>query len=84
MAARKSQTNIQRVQRKFLRGPVCERVRSFIAVSSWFWYRYPCVQPNDESDDSRAKTFSASLSQFHPRPGVEELNSQLEIQRKFD
>jgi hypothetical protein len=61
-----------------------ERVRSFVAVSSWFWYCYPCVQPNDESDDSRAKTFSASLSQFHPSPGVENLNSQLEIQRKFD
>jgi hypothetical protein len=28
---------------------VGERVRSFIAVSSWFWYCYPCSQPRDES-----------------------------------
>lgn len=29
-----------------------ERVRRFVAVSSWFWYCFPCVQPNDggESD----------------------------------
>jgi hypothetical protein len=27
-----------------------ERVRSFVAVSSWFWYCYPCVQPNDRSE----------------------------------
>jgi hypothetical protein len=74
MAARKSQTNIQGAQRKYLRGPVMdaelraateqridglpdsafsgERVRSFVAVSSWFWYCYPCVQPQDDSDDS--------------------------------
>jgi hypothetical protein len=26
-----------------------ERVRSFIAVSSWFWYCYPCAQPEDGS-----------------------------------
>jgi hypothetical protein len=29
---------------------VGERVRSFVAVSSWFWYCYPCVQPNDDSE----------------------------------
>jgi hypothetical protein len=29
-----------------------ERVRSFVAVSSWFWYCYPCVQPEDDSEDS--------------------------------
>jgi hypothetical protein len=26
-----------------------ERVRRFIAVSSWFWYCYPCAQPNGAS-----------------------------------
>jgi hypothetical protein len=26
---------------------VGERVRSFIAVSSWFWYCYPCSQSED-------------------------------------
>jgi len=30
-----------------------ERVRSFVAVSSWFWYCYPCAQ--DGTNDSRAK-----------------------------
>jgi hypothetical protein len=28
---------------------VGERVRSFVAVSSWFWHCYPCVQPEDDS-----------------------------------
>jgi hypothetical protein len=77
MASRKRQTNIQRAQRKYLRGPAIdaevraaieeringlpdsafagERVRSFVAVSSWFWYCYPCVQPQNDRDDSRAK-----------------------------
>jgi len=31
-----------------------ERVRSFVAVSSWFWSCFPCVQPNDAPEpDSR-------------------------------
>jgi hypothetical protein len=34
---------------------VGERVRSFIAVSSWFWYCYPCAQPGDDSDESQAR-----------------------------
>jgi hypothetical protein len=29
-------------------------VRSFVAVSSWFWSCFPCVQPNDAPEpDSR-------------------------------
>jgi len=24
-----------------------ERVRSFVAVSSWFWYCYPCARPEE-------------------------------------
>lgn len=32
-----------------------ERVRSFVAVSSWFWYCYPCPKPEDNSADSRAE-----------------------------
>ena len=33
---------------------VGERVRSFLAASSWFWYCYTCFQPNPEgqADDS--------------------------------
>jgi hypothetical protein len=75
MATRNRQTDIHRVQRKFLRGPVIdaelraateqridglpdsafagEHVRSFVAVSSWFWYCYPCAQAKDDSDQSR-------------------------------
>jgi len=29
-----------------------ERVRSFVAVSSWFWHCYPCAHQEGESDDS--------------------------------
>lgn len=29
-----------------------ERVRSFIAISSWFWYCYPCLQPQDGANRS--------------------------------
>jgi hypothetical protein len=32
-----------------------ERVHSFVAVSSWFWHCYPCVQSNDGNDDSQAQ-----------------------------
>jgi hypothetical protein len=33
---------------------VGERVRTFVAVSSWFWYCYPCGQPNHGGEsDSR-------------------------------
>jgi hypothetical protein len=31
---------------------VGERVRSFIAVSSWFWYCYPCAQKDADTADS--------------------------------
>jgi hypothetical protein len=36
---------------------VGERVRSFVAVSSWFWYCYPCGEPNQggESDSREDK-----------------------------
>ena len=34
---------------------VGERVLSFVAVSSWFWYCYPCAQPNDGADDRRSE-----------------------------
>lgn len=34
---------------------VGERVRSFVAVSSWFWYCYPCAQPEDDSDEPQAR-----------------------------
>ena len=34
---------------------VGERVRSFVAVSSWFWYCYPCAQPGDDSNESQAR-----------------------------
>lgn len=27
-----------------------ERVRSFIAVSSWFWRCYPCAQPEEAGE----------------------------------
>jgi len=27
-----------------------DRVRSFVAVSSWFWQCYPCVQPNESGE----------------------------------
>lgn len=77
MATRNRQWNIQRTQRKYLRGPVIdsevraaseerigglpdaafagERVRSFVAVSSWFWYCYPCAQPQGDTDESRSE-----------------------------
>jgi hypothetical protein len=32
-----------------------ERVRSFVAVSSWFWYCYRCAQPGDDSNESQAR-----------------------------
>jgi hypothetical protein len=32
-----------------------ERVHSFIAVSSWFWYCYPCAQPGDDSNEPQAR-----------------------------
>ena len=30
---------------------VGDRVRSFVAVSSWFWYCYPCAQAEDDRGD---------------------------------
>jgi hypothetical protein len=45
-----------------------ERVRSFVAVSSWFWYCYPGAQPEDDSEDSRPKGRApwAKAQGFHP------------------